>query len=47
MPRYFLTNLETTGDTVSYSAELGPAECLPAGITEPDWRLVVAAAACR
>jgi hypothetical protein len=32
------SSILAVGDTVTYSAELGPAECLPAGVTTEDWR---------
>jgi uncharacterized protein YjdB len=32
------TNVIGVGDTVAFHATLGPAECLPAGITTEDWR---------
>jgi hypothetical protein len=32
------TNVVSVGDTVAFHATLGPAECLPAGITTEDWR---------
>jgi hypothetical protein len=32
------TNVVSVGDTVAFHAMLGPAECLPAGITTEDWR---------
>jgi uncharacterized protein YjdB len=28
----------TVGDTLTFKASLGPAECLPANITSEDWR---------
>lgn len=32
------TNMVSVGDTVTFQASLGPAECLPAGITTGVWR---------
>ena len=32
------TNVVTGGDTVAFHASLGPADCLPPGITTEDWR---------
>jgi hypothetical protein len=32
------TTSASVGDTVTFHAALGPAECLPAGVEPPDWR---------
>ncbi len=32
------TNSASVGDTVTFQAVLGPAQCLPAGVDPPDWR---------
>ena len=32
------TNVIGVGDTVTYKAELGPADCLPAGVEPAEWR---------
>lgn len=32
------TNVVSVGDTVTFDASLGPAECLPAGIETENWR---------
>jgi hypothetical protein len=32
------TNVLSVGDTVTFEARLGPAECLPAGVESEDWR---------
>lgn len=32
------TNSATVGDTVTFKAALGPADCLPPGVDPPDWR---------
>jgi hypothetical protein len=32
------TNVVSVGDTLTFEASLGPAECLPTGITTEDWR---------
>jgi hypothetical protein len=32
------SNLVQVGDTLTFQASLGPAECLPAGVEAPDWR---------
>jgi hypothetical protein len=32
------TSVVSVGDTVSFDANLGPAQCLPAGIDSEDWR---------
>jgi hypothetical protein len=31
-------NVVSVGDTLTFQASLGPAECLPAGITTEEWR---------
>ena len=31
-------NVVSVGDTLTFQASLGPAECLPAGITTQEWR---------
>jgi hypothetical protein len=32
------TNVVSVGDTLTFQANLGPAECLPSGITTEEWR---------
>jgi hypothetical protein len=32
------TTSVSVGDTVTFAAALGPAECLPAGVEPPEWR---------
>src|SRR4051812_39050965 len=32
------TNIVAVGDTVTFAAELGPADCLPAGVEPAEWR---------
>lgn len=32
------THVVSVGDTVAFHATLGPAECLPAGLTGEEWR---------
>ena len=32
------TNSAVVGDTVTFQAELGPAQCLPVGVDPPEWR---------
>jgi uncharacterized protein YjdB len=32
------TNVVSVGDTLTFEASLGPAECLPTGITTENWR---------
>jgi uncharacterized protein YjdB len=32
------THSAVVGDTVTFEAALGPAECLPAGVDPPEWR---------
>jgi hypothetical protein len=32
------TNTAHVGDTVTFTAELGPRECLPPGVEPPEWR---------
>jgi hypothetical protein len=32
------TNVMAVGDTVTFDADLGPAQCLPAGTTSEEWR---------
>jgi hypothetical protein len=32
------TKVVSVGDTVTFSASLGPAECLPPGVTGDNWR---------
>ena len=32
------TSVVSVGDTLTFDASLGPAECLPSGITTEDWR---------
>jgi hypothetical protein len=32
------THMVSVGDTVSFEARLGPAECLPANVVSEDWR---------
>jgi Bacterial Ig-like domain (group 2) len=32
------SNVVAVGDTVTFDANLGPSECLPAGVTSEEWR---------